>query len=179
MENGFNVKTFAISISFFIWYYDRNIILYSIWAPRGNFLRVIWPFLNRYHWICVITLPEVWVSALFCDVPLCCTNGENRQYHLRCLTNTGVRGRGKLESRSVTGAPWPLSPGWAGVLQRQWEQRRGKNVIKVLSGKSLFNLSSPTRLILLETGAVFNMWVLATQATVSTDQCSSEFPSPL
>lgn len=37
MEKGFNMKTFAISISFFIWYYDRNIILYSIRAPRGIF----------------------------------------------------------------------------------------------------------------------------------------------
>lgn len=35
-------------------------------------------------------------------------------------------------------------------------------VIKSRSGKSLFNLSSPSRVILLEAARVYNMWILAT-----------------
>lgn len=58
-----------------------------------------------------------------------------------------------------------------GVTVQQWRTFGPKDVegmvqdrfvIKAHSGKSLFNLSSPTGVILLEAGRVYNMWILAT-----------------
>lgn len=52
---------------------------------------------------------------------------------------------------------------------------RDRFVIKSQSGKSLFNLSSPTRIILLETGSVCNMWIVATRLTAPNSAPSRHF----
>lgn len=52
-------------------------------------------------------------------------------------------------------------------------------VIKACTGKSVFNLSSPTRVILLETGGVYSMWMLATDFMVPYDLGTVEFNTSL
>lgn len=52
-------------------------------------------------------------------------------------------------------------------------------VIKACTGKSIFNLSSPTRVILLKTGGVYSMWMLATDFMVPYDLGTVEFNTSL